>query len=72
MSHDFKRLYLLNGALYTNFHKHIVNHIWSFILPRDILPWVALKGQIKVMWCSLGCVSYSMYYETAELSGKEA
>ena len=27
MSHDFKTLYLLNGASYKNFHEHIVSHI---------------------------------------------
>ena len=26
-SHDFKRLYLLNGGSYTIFHEHLVNHI---------------------------------------------
>ena len=54
----FKRLYLLNGASYQILHEtHIVNHIWSFSLPHDIWPWVVLKGQIKVIWCSLDCVS---------------
>ena len=34
-----------DGASYTIFYKtHIVNHIWSFSLPRDIWPWVALTG----------------------------
>ena len=27
MSHDFKRLYLLNGASYAIFHEHIVYHV---------------------------------------------
>ena len=57
----FKRLYLLkmlNAASYQILHEtHIVNPIWYFSLPHDISPWVALKDQIKVSGCSLGCVS---------------
>ena len=30
----------------------IIYYIWSFSLHHDISPWVALKGQIKVIWCS--------------------
>ena len=48
----FKRLYLLNGeSSYQILHEtHIVNHIW-FSLPHDMFPWVALKGQIKIIGC---------------------
>ena len=35
---------------------YIVNHIWSFSLPHDIWPWVALKGQIKVIVCSFNFI----------------
>ena len=48
----FKRLHLLNEAYtYQIFHEtHTVNHVWSFSLPHYIGPWVALKGQIKIIW----------------------
>ena len=38
-------------SILSNFvwNAYIVNHIWSFNLPHDIWPWVALKGQLKVI-----------------------
>ena len=47
----FKRLHLLNEASsYQILHAtHIVNNLWSFSLPHYIRPWVALKGQIKII-----------------------
>ena len=36
--------------------RHIVNHIWSFSLPHDIWPWVALTDHIKVIGCSFNFI----------------
>ena len=57
---------------FMNIYSKSYTVLWSFSLHHDIWHWVALKGQIKVIWCSLGCISYSVYYWTAELSGREA
>ena len=62
MSHDFQKVVSFEHLIQFCMKHSIVNHIWSFSLPRDIWPWVALKGQIKVIECSLGCVSYTNYY----------
>ena len=36
---------------------YILSHIWSFSLPDKILPWMSLKGQIKVNDILVGCYS---------------
>ena len=46
--------------------------VWSFSLPYDIWPRVALKGPINIIWCLLGRVPYTLYDLTAERSGREA
>ena len=63
----FKRLYLLNGASYQILHEtyiYIINHI---IMVFQFISWhltLALKGKIKVSWCSLGCVSYNVLLDS--------
>ena len=55
----FKRLCLINGALYYQslYEIHLVSHIWPFSLPYDIGPLTKLKGQIKVIGFSAGYIS---------------
>ena len=56
MSHDFKRLYLLNGASYAIFHEHIVDHIQYMVfqftslhLTLGGIEW-SNQGQFGVHW----------------------
>ena len=53
----FKRLYLLNGASYQILHKtYIYNKSYNYDLSVYLMTFdIGIK--IKVIWCSLGCVS---------------
>ena len=56
----FKGLYRLNRACYDqSLHEtHLVSHIWFFIWPHDIWPWITCKGQIDVIGYLMGCISW--------------
>ena len=58
--------YLRNGACYDQslYETHMVSHIWSFSLPHDIWPWMTFKGQIKVIECLMGYISWIVHVMT--------